>query len=95
MANLQLTKTRLLTDFPVASNVGANDKFVIIRNPGVDDQIRLVSFHTIEANLQLSNAAPTANNDPGLEGTIRYDDGYLYICYANDSWGRIVLEVNW
>ncbi len=95
MANLQLTKTRLLTDFPVAANVAANDQFVIIRNPDVDDQIRLLALRTLEANLQLSNAAPLANTDPGLEGTIRYDDGYLYICYANDSWGRIALEVNW
>ncbi len=85
----------MLTDFPVAANIAANDKFVVIRDPGVNNQIRLVSFHTIEANLQLSNAAPLANNSTGLEGTIRYDDGYLYICYANDSWGRIALEVNW
>ncbi len=95
MANLALTRTRLLTDFPIAQNVSCNDEFVIIRNPDVDDQIRLLPLATLEANLQLVANTPASNTDNGLMGNIRYDGNYLYICTSNNNWGRIAIETDW
>lgn len=42
--------------------------------------------------------APSGDNDSGVQGEIRVaQDGgnrYLYICYATDSWGRVLLDTS-
>jgi hypothetical protein len=38
-----------------------------------------------------SGVVPTNTSD-GYKGEIRWDDSYLYVCTANNSWKRVALD---
>ena len=43
--------------------------------------------------VMLSNtAAPTSASATGTKGEIRYDDGYIYICTATNTWKRAAIS---
>ena len=43
-----------------------------------------------ELVLATPGTAPTANNDPGSQGAVRYDDNFLYIKTAS-GWKKVAL----
>lgn len=42
--------------------------------------------------LSLTNHAPASHTDDGEKGQIYYDENYLYICVATDTWRRVALS---
>tara|TARA_B100000085_G_scaffold213927_1_gene198088 strand:+ start:4562 stop:6916 length:2355 start_codon:yes stop_codon:yes gene_type:complete len=50
----------------------------------------------ISSSLTIRNSVPpTANNSPGTPGEIRWDDQYIYVCTAIDTWKRVQLVGGW
>lgn len=41
---------------------------------------------------QLVFPAPAHTNSPGSPNQLSYDQSYLYICTAKNTWGRILLD---
>ena len=39
-----------------------------------------------------SNSPPASNTATGTKGTINYDNDYLYICIATNTWKRVALS---
>lgn len=35
---------------------------------------------------------PATTADPGIAGQVAYDGTYFYICVANATWGRVLLD---
>ncbi len=44
---------------------------------------------TISTPTPGTNVSPTAN---GLAGTIRYDNNFIYVCVANNTWKRVAVS---
>jgi hypothetical protein len=80
------------TELPVAANIAATDRFLIVRDPSGTPSTRTVTLSTVGANLILSNSAPANSTANGLAGEVKYDTSYLYICVSNNTWKRITLE---
>jgi len=38
---------------------------------------------------------PVMRNFPGIPGQMSFDNDYVYICYATDSWGRWIITKGW
>jgi len=43
----------------------------------------------VTGNIRITGAAPTNSNSNGSAGQIRYDDNYIYICVATNTWKRV------
>ena len=39
-----------------------------------------------------NTTAPTAADDPGTAGEVRYDADYIYVCVATNTWKRVLIE---
>jgi len=54
------------------------------------DSWRLAVWHRL---LELPSATvPTAATDPGVKGTIAFDDTYVYLCISTNTWKRALLS---
>jgi hypothetical protein len=40
----------------------------------------------------VDNGTPASASDTGTEGTILWDDNYIYICIATDTWKRVAIS---
>jgi len=43
----------------------------------------------VTGNIRITGTAPANSNSNGSAGQIRYDDNYIYICVATDTWKRV------
>lgn len=46
----------------------------------------------VAGNLRLVSNPPETANSTGKQGTIAWDDEYLYVCTADDTWKRVAIE---
>jgi len=46
---------------------------------------------TLSGTLNIPSAPPTAETDPGTAGDITWDENYVYICVADNTWKRSAL----
>jgi hypothetical protein len=46
----------------------------------------------VDFRLKHGQTAPTSSSDTGVQGTMRFDDNYLYVCRATNSWKRVALS---
>jgi len=52
------------------------------------DLLVMLCSHTCGINIEVSHT-PSSASDTGHPGTICWDDDYIYICVAVDTWKRI------
>jgi len=78
----------MTSELPVAANVAATDRIVIVYNATGAKSTRTVNVATLAANLTFTTATPANSTANGLGGTIRYDNSYFYICVSNNVWKR-------
>lgn len=78
-----------------AANVASTDRVIVLRDPTGTPSLRTVPFSTLSANLVLATSTPANSSANGVTGTIRFDSSYVYVCIANNSWGRVALETTW
>lgn len=80
--------SKKISELPLAANVAATDRILVLRSPSQSPSVRTVDFSTLSANITLSNTVPANSSSNGLAGTICYDSDYIYICVANNTWKK-------
>ena len=61
----------------------------------VDDQQNLIAEGNLEAKDQITirnQNPPGGASSNGFRGEIRYDDNYIYVCIADNTWKRVALS---
>jgi hypothetical protein len=56
------------------------------------DNMRRIAEWTRERGGRLASDAPATATAAGAEGEVRFDDSYLYVCVAKDTWKRTSLS---
>ena len=81
-----------VSNLAIATTLSANDRVVVLTNTNASAVLKTVTT----ANLKLlSNTIPNANNSNGMPGQIAYGGDYIYVCVANNTWGRTSLTLSW
>lgn len=65
----------------IVANTEAN---IVQANIGMLGYVNSVT----SANITVSSNAPVSNSSTGTTGQIRYDNNYIYICIATNTWKR-------
>lgn len=77
----------------ISSNVNSQVSTEILEGSGINlifDQ----AADTLSIGLKLENKTPSSSSDVGVPGQICYDNSYVYICTAQNSWRRFS-HSNW
>lgn len=81
-----------VSNLAITTTLSANDRVVILTNTNTTAVLKTITT----ANFKLlSNTTPASNTANGTPGQIAYDSGYVYICTANNTWGRAALTLGW
>jgi len=86
------------TDFDRLQFGGTTNVFPAIKRSGTDLQIRLAdnsAYSTMDAQHRLQGTAPTTPTGSGTAGDMRYDNDYIYICTATNTWKRTAITGGW
>lgn len=83
--------SKSISELATAANVASTDRILVLRDPAGSPSVRTVTVATIAANLTFSNSVPATASSNGVAGTIRFDQDYVYVCIANNTWKRSTL----
>jgi hypothetical protein len=83
--------SKKLSELPTAANVASTDRVLVLRDPAGSPSSRTITVANLALGLTFSNSVPSTSNSTGTAGTIRYNDTYLYVCVANNTWKRAAL----
>ena len=87
-----------VSDLPVSNTLSANDKVMVLANTSGSAAVKIITtsnFANSVAAKLVSNSAPTSNTSNGVAGQIAYDNNAIYICVANNKWGKAALTLSW
>jgi hypothetical protein len=86
--------SRKVSELPVASNVSGTDRLLVLYNANNStiQSVRTISISTLISNTIVSNTVPANTLANGIAGTIAYDNGFIYVCAANNNWLRAPLS---
>jgi len=89
-------RVKKISEFPTLSAPDSNTYFVVSHTQaGVANTYTLslaTLFGNAAANVVLQKATPANSTISVSEGTLFFDDTYLYIAVANNSLKRVTLE---
>jgi hypothetical protein len=83
---------------PTTNALSTSDRVVVLVNPASNASVRTITtlnFANSVAARLISNSVPASNTANGSPGQIAYDANSLYVCVANNSWGRVPLNLTW
>ena len=87
-----------ISALPVANTLSTTDRVVVLVNPASNASVRTITtanFANSVAARLISNSAPASNTANGTPGQIAYDSTSLYVCVANNLWGKTTLNLSW
>jgi len=87
-----------ISELVVANTLSSTDRVVVLTNPGSSANVRTITtsnFANSVAAKVISNTAPSSNTSAGIPGQIAYDGAAVYICVANNKWGKAALTLAW
>lgn len=84
--------SRKVSNLAVTTTSSKTDRVLILKNPASVPNTMTITIENLMANVPISNSAPANSTANGFSGTVRYDANYLYICTANNTWGRIAFS---
>lgn len=95
--------TKKITELPQASSISANDLLVVVVNPSSLSDTQKVTVNTFFSNVAIGNTTinqltvsdkrtPANSTITVAQGTIFYDNTYIYIATSNNVVKRITLE---
>lgn len=83
---------------PVANTLSGNDRVLVLANTSGSATVKTITAsnfsNSIPATL-ISNNKPTSNTSNGIQGQVAYDGAAIYICVANNKWGKAALTLAW
>lgn len=87
-----------VSELAVATTLSANDRVVVLVSPATTANVKTITtsnFANSVAAKLISNSAPASNTSNGTTGQIAYTNTHVYICVANNTWGRAELTLSW
>lgn len=87
-----------VSSLPVVNTLSTSDRVVVLVNPSTSANVRTITtsnFANSVAAKLISNATPTSNTSNGVAGQIAYSSNTLYVCVANNTWGKATLDLAW
>lgn len=87
-----------ISALPIANTLSTTDRVVVLVNPASNASVRTITtanFANSVAARVISNSAPASNTANGSPGQIAYDGTSLYVCVANNRWGKTTLTLAW
>lgn len=87
-----------VSELAVATTLSANDRVVVLVSPATTANVKTITtsnFANSVAAKLISNSAPASNTSNGTTGQIAYTNTHVYICVANNTWGRAALTLSW
>jgi archaeosine-15-forming tRNA-guanine transglycosylase len=87
-----------VSELAVATTLSANDRVVVLVNPSTTANVKTITasnFANSVAAKFISNSVPTSNTSTGSPGQIAYSNNYIFVCVANNTWGRATLTLSW
>ena len=87
-----------ISSLPVANTLSANDRVVVLVSPASSPSVRTITtanFANSVAARLITNSVPTSNTSNGTPGQIAYDNTAIYVCVANNRWGKTDLNLSW
>jgi hypothetical protein len=87
-----------ISSLPVANTLSATDRVVVLVSPSSSPSVRTITTanfaNSVAARLITANA-PVSNTSNGTPGQIAYDNTAIYVCVANNRWGKTNLTLSW
>jgi len=87
-----------VSELTVANTLSSTDRVVVLANPSTAANVVTITtsnFANSVAAKLISNSAPVSNTSTGVQGQIAYDGAAVYICVANNKWGKAALTLAW
>lgn len=81
-----------VSNLAVTTTLSANDRVVVLTNTSSSPVLKTITTSNLKL---LSNSAPVSNTSNGTPGQIAYSNSYVYVCVANNTWGRASLTLGW
>ena len=81
-----------VSNLAVTTTLSANDRVVVLTNTNSTAVLKTITAGNFKL---VSNNAPASNTAAGIPGQIAYDSSHVYVCVANNTWGRASLTLNW
>jgi len=90
------TNTKKISELASASGGAAADKILFIANTSNTAVTRTITIGNLlgnsSANVVIQSVTPANSSVTVKQGTIMYDDDYLYVATANNTWKRLTLS---
>lgn len=81
-----------VSNLAITTTLSANDRVVVLTNTNSTAVLKTIT----SANFKLlSNTTPASSTANGTPGQMAYDSSYVYVCVANNTWGRASLTLGW
>lgn len=91
-------EAKKISELSVATTLSANDRVVVLVNPSSTANVKTITtsnFANSVAAKFISNTIPASNTSNGSPGQIAYSNTHVYVCVANNTWGRSALTLSW
>lgn len=83
------TETKRISELSVTTTLSANDRVVVLANTSGDAVVKTVLVSNLT---KITNTIPANAASTGIIGSLAYDNSYLYICVAANTWLRASLS---
>jgi archaeosine-15-forming tRNA-guanine transglycosylase len=87
-----------VSELPVANTLSANDRVLVLANTSGSAVVKTITTSNFANNVAaklIANTVPVSNTSNGTVGQIAYDNNAIYVCVANNIWGRSTLTLDW
>lgn len=87
-----------ISELVIATTLASTDRVVVLASPASSANVKTITaanFANSVAAKLITNAYPVSNTSAGVPGQIAYDGTSVYICVANNKWGKASLTLAW
>lgn len=87
-----------ISELVIATTLASTDRVVVLTSPASSANVKTITtanFANSVAAKFITNAYPVSNTSPGVAGQIAYDNTSIYVCVANNRWGKASLTLSW
>ncbi len=81
-----------ISSLPVANTLSSTDRVLVLTNPAANATTKTATVATLN---RITTAVPASNTANGTAGQLAYTNSHLYVCVANNTWGRVAITLDW
>lgn len=85
-----------ISELAIANTLATTDRVVVLTSPASSANVKTITtanFANSVAAKLISNSAPASNTSNGIPGNIAFDATAVYVCVANNKWGKAILTL--